>query len=94
MKESAYEELIELSKRSLQKFKDTGVVGSWSEDDEMDKRIVEFTCYKYHDKDGVCTLFLFSINGVWDECKRGLEESIKKYPYKYYEWVFDEKWGE
>jgi len=34
MKASAYDELIELSKRSLQKFKDTGVVGSWSEGED------------------------------------------------------------
>ena len=34
MKESAYAELIELSKRSLQKFKDTGIVGSWLEDED------------------------------------------------------------
>jgi len=60
----------------------------------MSKQVVEFSCYKYHDNDGVCTMFIFSIDGVWDEHKRGLEEAIKKYPYKYYEWVYDEKWGE
>jgi len=60
----------------------------------MNKRIVEFSCYKSSDDKGPCTMFVFSLDGVWDQHKRGLEEAIRKYPTRYYEWVFDEKWGD
>ena len=39
MKTSELDELIAISKRSLRKFKETGVVGSWSEDEKTPREL-------------------------------------------------------
>jgi len=55
-------------------------------------KTIEFTCYKTNDDNGKYFLFLFYINGVWDEYKWTLEEALAKYPLDQYTWIsIDEK---
>lgn len=55
-------------------------------------KVIEFTVYKSEDVHGELWLFLFYIDGEWDEWKWTLEEAIDKYPLDKYTWVsIDEK---
>ena len=50
-----------------------------------------FNCYQYkYDDTGVCTLFIFWPNGVWDENKYSTDEAIEVYPPSEYNWIFTE----
>lgn len=53
---------------------------------------ITFTCYKYKYNykgiDNVTTLFLFYIDGIWDENKLTIGQAIKWYPPDEYNWIY------
>lgn len=51
------------------------------------KKFVDFTCYRYDYNSGVCTLFLFYEDGVWNEDKLTVSEALHRYPPNEYEWI-------
>jgi len=48
---------------------------------------VGFICYKYTWSKGIGTLFLFYPDGQWDDDKLTLNEALKNYPPKEYNWI-------
>lgn len=50
------------------------------------KQSVEFYCYPTTDSSGKYTIFMFYLDGLWDEDKLTLVEAIAKYPPDNYEW--------
>ena len=58
------------------------------------KTDIEFVCYRYTFTGSqikpireTTTLFLFYIDGLWDEDKLTIEQALKKYPIEKYNWL-------
>lgn len=54
-------------------------------------RPIDFICYRYTWDKGVGTMFLFYIDGLWDEDKLSIEEALDKYPIDEYNWLHMEQ---
>lgn len=53
---------------------------------------IHFVDYLYTGADDIqWTMFLFYLDGIWDEDKSTLEEGLKKYPPAKYNWLHIEE---
>jgi len=53
----------------------------------MSKIDIDFVCYRYKWTEGVGTMFLFYLDGEWDEDKLCIDEALANYPVDKYNWI-------